>query len=91
MTTIKFVDTEQDEKGIGLTKIVQVGRRFLRSVNLERDFYTPDSMDGYVLTPAALTTLDRLAIAIDQPSARAWSITGAYGTGKSAFALMACA
>lgn len=89
MTTINLAEIEQDERGIQLAQIVQVGRRFLRSVNLERDFYTSGAMDGYVLTPAALTTLERLAIAIDQPSARAWSITGAYGTGKSAFALMA--
>jgi hypothetical protein len=88
-TITELVEREQDESGVNLAKIVQVGRRFLRSVNLERDFYSPNSLDGYVLTPAALSTLERLALAIDQPSARAWSITGAYGTGKSAFALMA--
>lgn len=89
VTTTEAVENEQGKGEARIADIVQVGRRFLRSVNLERDFYTPDSLNGYVLTPAALMTLDRLAIAITQPSARAWSITGAYGTGKSAFALMA--
>lgn len=79
--------TATDERA--LSSLVQVQRRFLRSVNLERDFYTADPLDGYVRTRTALSTLERLAAGVHQPSARAWSITGAYGTGKSAFALLA--
>ena len=90
---ITTTDTErtsgQDEPRIALRELVRVRPRFLRSVSLERDFYAPHPLDGYVLTPAAISTLERLALAVSQPSARAWSITGAYGTGKSAFALMA--
>ena len=89
MTTMDAVEAEQEGRYVRLTERVQVRRRFLRSVNLERDFFTPDSLDGYVMTPAALTSLERLSLAITQPSARAWSLTGAYGSGKSAFALMA--
>lgn len=79
----------QSADGIVLTNVVGVRRRYLRSVNLERDFYTAGSLEGYVLTPAALSALERVATGIHQPSARAWSITGSYGTGKSAFALLA--
>lgn len=87
MPTTTSAANEQGTDGVALTDIVRVRRRFLRSVNLERDFYVPDSLNGYVLTPAALSTLARVVDGIGQPSARAWSITGAYGTGKSAFAL----
>ncbi len=75
--------------GTPLADLVGVGRRFLRSVNLERDFYTPDALAGYVLTPSAFSTLERLSAFVGQPGARAWTITGAYGSGKSAFALLA--
>jgi hypothetical protein len=74
---------------VPLVDLVRVRPRFLRSINLERDFYAPDPLEGYVLTPAAVSTLERLAAGVRQPAARAWSITGAYGTGKSAFALLA--
>jgi hypothetical protein len=73
-----------------LSEIVKVKSEFGRSVNLERDFYTPASMDGYVLTTTGLTSLERIAHTVDKNSqAKAWTITGAYGSGKSAFALFA--
>ena len=73
-----------------LADIIHVGRRFLRSVNLERDFYSPDPLDGYLPTPSALSALDRVSTGIAQPYARAFSVTGSYGSGKSSFALYAC-
>ena len=75
--------------GVPLTELASVRQRFLRSVNLERDFYSPDPLAGYVPTPAAFAALERIAEGIGNPSARAYSLTGAYGTGKSAFALFA--
>ncbi len=72
-----------------LAGFISVQRRFLRSVNLERDFYSPDPLDGYLLTASALLAFDRLAAGISQPHARAFSLTGPYGSGKSAFALFA--
>jgi hypothetical protein len=89
MTTTNAIDAGREEQHIRLNDCVLVRRRFLRSVNLERDFYAPNSLEGYVLTPASLSTLKRLSEGIKTPSARAWSLTGAYGSGKSAFALMA--
>ena len=58
-------------------------------MNLERDFYSPDPLAGYVPTPGAFAALERIAEGIGNPTARAFSVTGAYGTGKSAFALFA--
>ena len=77
-------------KELLLDDMVHVGRRFLRSVNLERDFYSPAPLDGYLPTPSALSALDRVSTGISQPYARAFSVTGSYGSGKSSFALYAC-
>lgn len=74
---------------VSLANLISVQRRFLRSVNLERDFYSPDPLDGYLLTASAVVAFDRLASGIAQPHARAFSLTGPYGSGKSAFALFA--
>lgn len=71
-----------------LSALVNVRSRFLRSVNLERDFYTEAPLDGYVPTPGAMAALGRIAQDVQMPHARAWSVTGPYGTGKSAFALL---
>ena len=73
-----------------LSEIVSTKARFGRSVNLERDFYADVSLDGYVLTTTALSSLERLtdALAENAPT-RAWTLTGAFGSGKSTFALFA--
>jgi hypothetical protein len=73
-----------------------VNRRYARSINLERDFELPNAVLGYVLTERAVDSLNRVFEAIAQPgtkaasqrssSTRAWTFTGVYGTGKSAFA-----
>ena len=77
-------------KEIPLSEIFHVSSRFRRSVHLERDFYAENSLDGYVVTVTARETLQRLISALENPSAsKAWSLTGPYGSGKSAFALFA--
>ena len=65
----------------------RVRRRYSRSVNLERDQNAPDSLDGYVVTPRGRGTLHRIADSLYADNTpRAWTLTGVYGTGKSAFA-----
>lgn len=77
-------------EAVGLSDVVHVGSRFGRSVNLERDFYDQVSLDSYVLTTTARDSLRHLADAYSNATAaRAWTLTGAYGSGKSAFALFA--
>ena len=71
-----------------LSDIFQVKGRFHRSVHLERDFYTENALDGYVLTVSAREMLSRVISTLEnETTSKAWSLTGPYGSGKSAFAL----
>lgn len=69
--------------------LFDIQSRYIRSVNLERDFSDPTSLEGYVLTPELKQMLSRIESGLDYGSAqRAWRITGDYGSGKSSFALL---
>ena len=73
-----------------LSDIFQITKRFQRSVHLVRDFYTENALDGYVVTVKARETLTRLISAQEnRATSKAWTLTGPYGSGKSAFALFA--
>jgi len=62
-------------------------RRYLRSINLERDLNQTTSLDGYILTECSTDVLKRITHSLVTPdSNRAWTLTGVYGTGKSSFA-----
>lgn len=75
-----------------LADFVGIGRRYMRSVNLERDSDLASSLDGYLLTPQGLEVLWRILDAYQAVGvSRAWTLTGVYGTGKSAFANFAAA
>jgi hypothetical protein len=70
--------------------LVTVSPRFTRSVALVRDAQRPGALDGYILTPTGRDVFRRMAEALRGESPlRAWSLTGPYGSGKSAFALLA--
>jgi hypothetical protein len=75
-----------------LARTVSVAPRFCRSIALARDWHRAEAIDGYLLTPAGREVLHRLADSLRGKSAvRAWTLTGPYGSGKSAFALFAAA
>ena len=77
-------------KTIPLSELFHVTSRFHRSVHLERDFYGENPLEGYVLTVTAREILQRLIAALEgESTSKAWSLTGPYGSGKSAFALFA--
>ena len=77
-------------KTIPLSELFHVTSRFHRSVHLERDFYGGNPLEGYVLTVTAREILQRLIAALEgESTSKAWSLTGPYGSGKSAFALFA--
>ena len=77
-------------RNVPLSEIFQVKGRFHRSVHLERDFYTENALDGYVLTATAREMVSRVIATLgNETTSKAWSITGPYGSGKSAFALFA--
>ena len=69
---------------------VSIRGRFKRSVDLVRDFHTAPNIEGYVVTPTVQKVLGQVqeALSEDRPE-RAWTLTGPYGGGKSAFALFA--
>ncbi|MBE7483613.1 MAG: hypothetical protein HS104_26995 [Polyangiaceae bacterium] len=57
-------------------------------MHLERDSEEPHALDGYQVTPLVRSLVGRLGQSLSKGSGtRAWSVTGPYGTGKSAFAL----
>ncbi len=69
--------------------LFRLSERYLRSVHLERDFEDPISLDNYVTTPTMVAKFRRLLEGFRPGSGhRAWRITGDYGAGKSAFALV---
>lgn len=64
--------------------------RFQRSVHLERDAEVDDCLSGYLLTPLGRRLLGRMTAGLQAANpTRAWSITGPFGSGKSAFAVFA--
>ena len=75
--------------GETISQLLSVGRRYLRSAQLERDFFDPEALDGYVVTSDAVNHLRRLGRGLRPESGqRAWRITGDFGSGKSSFALL---
>lgn len=69
-----------------LSDFIQVGSRYLRSVNLEKDYAGGQRNGDYIVTPNARQVLNRVAEGLrNQSPYRAWTITGPYGVGKSAF------
>ena len=72
------------EHANGNTAIVS---RFTRSVNVQHDVWQAGSLKGYVVTAGARRALLRIGPARHMAgAARAWTLTGPYGTGKSALA-----
>ncbi|MEN9251558.1 MAG: hypothetical protein Q6L58_03875 [Thermostichales cyanobacterium BF3_bins_165] len=71
-----------------MREIIRVHRRYSRSVNLERDLGDPEALRGYIPTERAVSALQRILknVGTQRQRARAWTLTGVYGTGKSAFA-----
>jgi hypothetical protein len=71
-----------------INEYLEVARCFQRSVNLEKDYRGSLQNGEYIVTPTALESLHRLAEGLaDASPSRAWTITGPYGVGKSAFAV----
>ena len=67
---------------------ISIAPRYTRAINLERDVDDPSAVNGYVLTPVGTDFVRRVQRSLKEtPGPRAWSITGPYGSGKSAFVL----
>lgn len=71
-----------------LADLVQVSSSTTRSVNLEADFYREVDLKSYILTSTVQSTLRRIGEGlIKSEGTKAWTLTGPYGSGKSAFCL----
>lgn len=70
-----------------LSDYFDLKRRYLRSINIERDLDQVETLNGYILTDKAVEALKRILPAFtNKNTSSAWTLTGVYGTGKSAFA-----
>ncbi len=70
-----------------LSEYFHLNRRYARSINLERDVDNPNSVNGYVLTDRSLYALKQILVDVpESEQTQAITLTGVYGTGKSAFA-----
>ncbi|HBY81554.1 MAG TPA: hypothetical protein DEG47_32230, partial [Cyanobacteria bacterium UBA11148] len=70
-----------------LSQYFSLKRRYFRSINLERDLEKVDALEGYIPTERSLDAIRRILPGLNGTSNhRAWTLTGVYGTGKSAFA-----
>jgi len=58
---------------------------FLRSINVEQDGDNPQILSAYLVTPNSIRSVKRALDALLNRHGGAWTITGPYGTGKSAF------
>lgn len=71
-----------------LADSVRVRGRFHRSVNIAADWRGRARRDHYLVTPTVRSLAERMLGELGSDrGVRAWSITGPYGSGKSAFAL----
>ena len=71
-----------------LSDLVTVRGRFHRSINLTRDWAGGRDFSEYIVTPGVEAIADTILGELRLPQGtRSWSLTGPYGTGKSAFAL----
>ena len=76
------------ESSVRLADLVEVRGRFHRSVHLPRDFEATTHHGKYFASPAILEIARRILAELgERHGTRAWTLTGPYGTGKSAFAL----
>ena len=70
-----------------LSEYFHLNRRYARSINLERDLDNPNSVNGYVLTDRSIYALKQILVDVpESEQTQAITLTGVYGTGKSAFA-----
>jgi hypothetical protein len=79
---------ETDTKPATMLDLLKVRSQHLRSIQIERDYSDPATSTHYVVTPFVAATFERIAQSLQFCStARAWRLTGDYGSGKSSFML----
>lgn len=69
-----------------LSDFIRIRSNRLRAIRLEDDMPNANLLAGYTLTAQGLNALERITEGLSD-HARAWTLTGPYGTGKSFFGL----
>jgi len=78
-----------EPKAATIAEIFSIPGRFLRSVQLEKDFLDASALENYIVTPPMADALHQILASVrDGSKRRAWRITGDYGVGKSSMALV---
>lgn len=68
---------------------LMLGGRHTRSIALDRDLTDDRALEGYLLTPNAISAVKQIGDGLDKGRAqRAWKIVGPYGSGKSALGVL---
>lgn len=71
-----------------LANCIEIRQQFLRSISLEKDCQNNNQNGNYIITATSRQILRRVEEGLnDNSTSRAWTITGPYGVGKSAFAV----
>ena len=70
---------------MNLSKIIQPNLNIARSINLNRDYRKKEPINEYLITSKTIEILGRFADSLEGEKVNAWSLTGPYGMGKSAF------
>ncbi len=70
---------------MNLRNIVQPDMNIARSINLDRDYRQAELISDYHITAKTTEILSRFADSLEGEKVNAWSLTGPYGMGKSAF------
>lgn len=74
-----------------LKSLVEISRRFQRSVNISADLTEPGQvLEGYELMQSGVNVINSLSDFYCNTEQRAFTITGAFGVGKSALGLFIC-
>ena len=74
-----------------LKSLVEISRRFQRSVNISADLTESGQvLEGYELMQSGVNVISSLSDFYRNTEQRAFTITGAFGVGKSALGLFIC-
>jgi hypothetical protein len=69
-----------------LSDLIKIAPRDVRAVDLEADAERTEPLSGYVISAHVIDALRQITVGWqDGARTRAWSVTGPYGAGKSAF------
>ena len=68
-----------------LSDVVSPDSIVARSVNIERDMEDETTLQQYIITEKGIAIIGRFVAAMNGEKVSAWSLTGPYGMGKSAF------